>query len=150
MEIVPFQSSDLDEIMEIENVSFPTPWTRQCYLDLAPLETIFFYVVKDEKAVVGYMLYQAWGEEMELHSIAVSPLRRRLGIARKMIEYMMDDARSRGVKSVFLQVRPSNAAARSLYTKFGFNVIGIRKKYYRDNFEDALVMKLDIRAKTTD
>lgn len=149
MEIVPFQTADLDEIMEIENVSFPTPWTRQCYLDLVPLETISFYVAKDEKAVVGYMLYQTWGDELELHSIAVSPKRRRCGIARKMIEYMMDDARSRGVRNVFLQVRPSNEAARSLYTKFGFNVIGVRKNYYRDNFEDALVMKSDLRPETS-
>jgi len=145
MEIVPFEEADLDEIMEIENVSFAAPWSRQCYLDLAPLDTISFFVVKDEGKVLGYMLYQSSGEEMELHTIAVSPGHRREGIAKKMIEHMISDGKGRGILRFFLQVRPSNDSARALYKKYGFTTIGIRKNYYRDNFEDALVMKLELK-----
>ncbi len=142
--IVPFEEGDLDVIMGIENASFPTPWTRQCYLDLAPLDSISFFVVKLKGEIVGYMLYQRWAEEMELHTIAVSPSHRRTGVAKKMMEHMTADAEKRGVKRIFLQVRPSNAPARSLYTSFGFHVIGARRGYYRDNFEDALVMRMEL------
>ena len=142
--IFPFKEADLDRIMEIENVSFASPWTRQCYLDLSPLESISFFVVRDGEELVGYMLYQVWGEEMELHTIAVDPARRRQGIAKKMISFMHEDAKKRGIDRIFLQVRPSNEAARSLYQSFGFSVIGVRKGYYRDNLEDALVMRLDM------
>jgi ribosomal-protein-alanine N-acetyltransferase len=142
--ILSFKEADLDRIMEIENVSFASPWTRQCYLDLSPLETISFFVVKDGEELVGYMLYQVWEEEMELHTIAVDPERRRQGIARKMIAFMKEDATARAVERIFLQVRPSNEAARSLYQSFGFNVIGVRRGYYRDNLEDAFVMRLDM------
>ena len=142
--ILSFKEADLDRIMEIENDSFASPWTRQCYLDLSPLETISFFVVKDGEELVGYMLYQVWEEEMELHTIAVDPERRRQGIARKMIAFMKEDATARAVERIFLQVRPSNEAARSLYQSFGFNVIGVRRGYYRDNLEDAFVMRLDM------
>ena len=145
MEISRFKEEDLDEIMAIENVSFAAPWTRQCYLDLAPLDTISFFVAKEEDKVVGYMLYQGWGEEIELHTIAVSPVKRKSGIAGKMIEHMLADAHARGVQRIFLQVRPSNEAARSLYTKYGFHVIGVRRNYYSDNQEDALVMRMEIQ-----
>lgn len=142
--IVPFKEVDLDRIMEIENVSFSSPWTRQCYLELTPLESISFFVVKEDDVLLGYMLYQTWGEELELHTIAVDPKMRRKGVARKMMAHMIDDADRRGVLRIFLQVRPSNAAARSLYQSFGFSVIGVRKAYYRDNLEDALVMRLNV------
>jgi ribosomal-protein-alanine N-acetyltransferase len=142
--IVPFETADIDEIMVIEDKSFPAPWTRESYLELAPLDTISFFVVKHEKRVVGYMLYQTWTSEMELHTIAVEPGLRRRGIGRLMIEHLMSDAISRGVSRVFLQVRPSNEAARALYKAFGFYVVGVRHRYYRDNQEDALVMRCDV------
>ena len=145
IEIVPFHEADLDEIMAIEDVSFSAPWSRQSYLDLAPLDTISFFVVKQDDRVVGYMLYQTWEEEMELHTIAVDPNHRREGVGRRMLEYLLSDATTRGVERVFLQVRPSNVAARTLYTQFGFYVIGVRHHYYRDNYEDALVMRRDLR-----
>jgi len=148
VEIAPFNYDDIDEIMAIENVSFSAPWTQDSYLDLAPLETISFYVVKLQGRVVGYMLYQTWAEEMELHTIAVAPAHRRQGLAKKMMEHIIHDASTRGVERIFLQVRPSNEAARSLYQSFGFYIIGIRKRYYRDNQEDAEVMRLDLKHET--
>jgi len=147
IEIIPFEHADIDEVMAIENVSFSAPWSRDSYLELAPLETISFYVVKHEGRVIGYMLYQTWAEEMELHTIAVSPNLRRQGVGRKMIDYMIRDASLRGVERIFLQVRPSNEAAQSLYSSFGFYVVGVRHRYYRDNQEDALVMRVDIKMK---
>ena len=145
IKIVPFEMTCLDEVMEIENQSFAAPWSRDSYLDLAPLDTISFYVVKDGDKVIGYMLYQTWEEEMELHTIAVTLKSRRHGIGEQMIKFMMEDASSRGVKRIFLQVRPSNTPARTLYSKFEFQIVGMRPRYYRDNEEDALVMRLDLK-----
>lgn len=145
--IVPFKTSDIDEVMAIEDRSFPSPWTKESYLELAPLDTISFYVVKRDKHVVGYMLYQTWTHEMELHTIAVIPECRRQGIGRLMLEHLIQDAKARRASRIFLQVRPSNDAARALYGAFGFYTVGVRHRYYRDNQEDALVMRCDV---TTD
>lgn len=139
-----FAPADIDEIMEIENVSFTSPWSRESYEELIPLETISFWVAKTAGKVAGYMLLQRMISEMELHTFAVSPDLRRRGIATKLLEHMRDEAKKAGVKFIFLQVRPTNKEARALYEKFGFKSIGMRRRYYRDNGEDAIVMKMEI------
>lgn len=144
IEIGPFNLSDLDAIMEIENQSFPAPWSRQSYLELAPLNSVHFFVAKKEQRLVGYMLYQTWEQELELHTIAVASHERRQGIAHKMMEFLMKDAYAGRMKHIFLQVRPSNHAARHLYKKFGFYIIGVKHNYYHDNHEDALVLKKEL------
>lgn len=143
--IVPFEEGDIDQIMAIEVESFTAPWSRQSYLEIAPLDSVQFFVVKKDDKVIGYMLYQMWFEEMELHTIAVASDERGRGISTMMIEHLLKDAKSRNTKRIFLQVRPSNEAARGLYKKFGFETVGIRHRYYRDNFEDAFIMKLEIK-----
>lgn len=144
IEIIPFNPDDLDAVMEIENQSFPAPWSRQSYIELAPLNTVRFFVVKEEEKLVGYMLYQVWGDEMELHTIAVDPKKRGQGIAHKMMEFLLKNAKNDEVRYIFLQVRPTNHIARHLYKKFGFNIVGIRHNYYHDNHEDALVLKKEL------
>lgn len=142
--IVRYEPADIDAIMEIENVSFTAPWSRQSYEELVPLDTISFWVAKDGDVVVGYALFQHIGGEMELHTLAVSTFMRRKGIAKRLMLHMMSEAKKMEVRRIFLQVRPSNAAARKMYDGLGFKVIGMRKRYYRDDGENALVMKLDI------
>lgn len=143
VKVVPFEQGDIDQVMAIEVVSFTAPWSRQSYLELAPLDSVRFFVVKRDDKVIGYMLYQMWFEEMELHTIAVAPDERGRGISTMMIEHLINDAKKRDTKRIFLQVRPSNKAAMGLYKKFGFETVGIRHHYYRDNFEDAYIMKLE-------
>ena len=142
--IVRYDPKDLEQIMEIENSSFAAPWTKQSYEELAPLDTISFWEAKIGDEVAGYMLFQHIGGEMELHTFAVAPNFRRVGIARKLLRHMISEARVLEVRRIFLQVRPSNAPARALYDSLGFKSIGVRRKYYRDDGEDALVMKLDL------
>jgi ribosomal-protein-alanine N-acetyltransferase len=143
--IVPFEEGDIEQIMAIEVKSFSAPWSRQSYLELAPLDSVRFFVVKKDNNVIGYMLYQMWFEEMELHTIAVSPDERRRGVSTMMLNHLLSDAKNRGIRRIFLQVRPSNEAAKGLYKKFGFETVGIRHRYYRDNFEDAYIMKLELK-----
>lgn len=142
--IVKYNPSDLDRIMEIELASFTAPWSRESYEELAPLDTINIWVAKIGDEVVGYMLFQYIAEDMELHTIAVDALHRRKGIARRLIGHMVEKAREYGVKRIFLQVRPTNVAARNLYGSFGFAPVGIRKAYYHDNGEDAMVLKMEV------
>lgn len=139
-----FVPSDLDAIMEIENSVFTLPWSRESYEELAPLDTISIRVAKMGERVVGYMLFQNACEEVELHTIAVANEMQRRGIANDLMKYMLSEAARQGVRRVFLHVRPSNDVARALYAKFGFVAIAKRSKYYRDDGEDALVMRLDV------
>lgn len=144
IQIRPYKPTDLDELMEIELDSFSAPWTRQSYEELAPLDTVDIYVACSSGNIVGYMLLQYIGQEMELHTFAVKESFRRQGVGRKLLERMLAEARLLNVHKIFLLVRPSNIAARTLYEKIGFIALGVRKRYYHDNNEDAIVMKLEL------
>lgn len=143
--IEPYGPGDLDALMEIENRAFTAPWSRQSYEELWPLESVDIWVARRGKELVGYMLLQHIGEEMELHTLGVRPELLRQGIARGLMEHMISEARRLGIRRIFLQVRPSNAPARSLYDAFGFKAVGVRHGYYRDDNEDALVLRLELK-----
>jgi [ribosomal protein S18]-alanine N-acetyltransferase len=142
--IEAFDPSDLDSLMEIENRSFTLPWSRGSYEELWPLATIDIRVARAGDELVGYYLVQMVGDEVELHTFAVKPEHRRRRIGERLLTHAIDAAKGRGAQHMFLQVRPSNAPARALYDKMGFIVVGKRRRYYRDNDEDALVMRLTI------
>ena len=138
--IVPFKPDDLDQMMEIEVRVFATPWSRQSYEELYPLDTIQIWVAKIDDEIVGYLLYQFFGDEMELHSIAVKPEFQNRGIGALLMEHVLVRASLLGISRIYLLVRPSNEAAKRLYARFGFNVVGVRRNYYWDNSENALIM----------
>ena len=142
--IQPFEPGDLDALMEIENSSFTLPWSRESYEEFWPLPSISIWVARRHQELVGYYLLQYIAEEAELHTFAVKPEFRHQGIGTRLLEHMRGEARRHGVRHVFLQVRPSNAEALALYEHQGFVVVGKRRRYYRDNGEDAFVMRLDI------
>ena len=141
LRIVSFQGPDLDAIVAIEPRIFTAPWTRESYQELIPQPDIHVRVAKQGDRLVGYMLFQHVGREIELHTIGVEPALQRCGIGRKLVEHLVREAILRGVDSIFLQVRASNEAALGLYRGFGFVVVGVRPRYYQDNDEDALVMR---------
>jgi len=144
IDILRFEPGDMDELMEIENRSFSLPWSRSSYEDLWPLESIEIWIAKIGSEMLGYYLVQNVGDEAELHTFAVKPGHRRRGIGRMLLEHMMGKAREKGTRNIYLQVRPSNAPARALYDELGFKPVGIRRRYYRDNDEDAMVMRLEL------
>ncbi|MFH1830702.1 MAG: ribosomal protein S18-alanine N-acetyltransferase [Pseudomonadota bacterium] len=146
LRIEPFKPKDLDAMMEIENRSFTLPWSRQFYEQLWSQEAIDIWVGRRGRELVAYYLIQTVGDEMELHTFAVKPELRRQGIGEKLMQHMISEAKRRGVRQIYLQVRPSNAEAIGLYQKLGFVSIAVRRAYYRDNNEDAVVMRLDVEA----
>jgi len=98
-------------------------------------------VVEQDGNVVGFIVGRQVDDEWEIENIAVTGAARRCGLGSRLVGELLDLARSRGGKSVFLEVRESNRAARSLYEKWAFLEVGRRKMYYQNPPEDALVLK---------
>lgn len=139
--ISSFDPVDIDQIVEIENVSFKAPWSRDSFLQLSGWSDFSFLVAKDDGKVVGYAIYHGLKEEFDLHNLAVHPDFRKKGIGSALMKKVIDDAQKNDTLEIYLQVRESNDEAKKLYSKFGFKVIGKRARYYSDNQEAAFIMK---------
>lgn len=139
--ILPMQEQHLDGILDIEGVSFPTPWSRQSFEYEIEDNTFARYlvVVKGDQ-VVGYGGMWVILDEAHVTNIAIHPDHRQQGLGRQLLISMLAWAWQLGCQQMTLEVRESNAAARRLYEGLGFIQRGVRKGYYTDNKEDALVM----------
>jgi ribosomal-protein-alanine N-acetyltransferase len=134
---------DLGEVMEIERLSFPTPWTEymfQCQLKLKDISINLVAIRND--TIEGYATAWMAADEIHLLSIAVRPESRREGCAETLLDVVIEQGKDRGGSSMILEVRVGNISAQSFYEKHGFRVIGRRQRYYRETGEDALVMEL--------
>ncbi len=135
---------DLDEVMDIEEVSFPTPWTMGIFMREFELEFSHHYVFDAAGGVVGYIVFWLIEGEVHIMSIAVRSDLRRLGIGTEILRRSLARAKELGGRYVFLEVRENNSAAISLYTKAGLSVEYKRKGYYTDTREDALIMAREL------
>jgi ribosomal-protein-alanine N-acetyltransferase len=140
LEIRPMVEEDLDEVMEIEKVSFPTPWSRESYLAELENETSIYRIVRWQGKLIGYGGMWLIVDEGHITNIAVHPDYRRLGTGEKLLEELIGLARQYQAMGVTLEVRPSNRAALRLYNKLGFIPAGIRRGYYSDTGEEAIIM----------
>lgn len=137
----PILLADLDSILNIENKSFSAPFTRDLFEKMVKSPMFGSCIAEVDGEVSGYIFFSIVIDEVELLTIAVDERFRRQGIARLLLNSLIDASKKSGVKSVFLEVRPSNIPAQSLYKSFGFENFGLRKGYYKDNNEDAIMMK---------
>lgn len=148
--VEPLSVADLDEVLTIERASFVTPWSRGAFLyELQQNPVAHCWVVRGSgsgPAVLGYLCHWEIAPEIHITNLAVHPEWRRKGIARSLLWVVLEDARRRNLRLALLEVRPTNAEARSLYEGLGFHVIGRRKGYYFDTGEDALLMRADLAA----
>lgn len=140
MEIRPMLLSDLDQVVPIEDVSFPSPWSRELFEAELKRSMARYFSALEAGRVVGYMGYWEVPGEAHVITLAVDPGARRRGVARALIDHCLRYAALRGATLATLEVREGNIAGRSLYEKAGFRTVAIRKKYYQDNQEDAIVM----------
>ncbi len=142
----PFQKQDLEQAMAIEQISFRAPWTREMFLKELELKFAYHRMasLNSEGEIAGYIFCWLMEPEASILSVAVRPDWRRRGLAGYLLLSALDDFQSRGIREVWLEVRPSNFPARSLYRAFEFQPVGIRPKYYYDTGEDAIVMKLKL------
>ena len=128
---------------EIEEKVFPTPWSYESILqDVCNHEIAYYIAGICRGKVISYAGFWFVLDEAHITNVAVRPEYRRRGIGRKMMELILLEAKKRGIVSISLEVRVSNKPARELYKGFGFSVAGLRKGYYSDNGEDALLMSL--------
>jgi ribosomal-protein-alanine N-acetyltransferase len=133
--------SDLPAVLAIERRAFETPWSLAMFvLELSkPLGICL--ALTDEEDIVGYLVCSRYADVWHLMNIAVTPDRRREGIARRLLERLFEDAEDDARYT--LEVRTSNHGAIAMYEQFGFRRAGHRRRYYHDNGEDALIMWLE-------
>ena len=139
--------SDLDGVLEVDRLSFPSPWTRAMYEDaLRQPATSFIVVARSGAArVAGYCSYRVVADEVQINNVAVRPDHRGKGIGRALVEAVLDHGRASGARTALLEVRRSNAAAQRLYLSMGFAEVGERPRYYAHPEEDALVLARNVR-----
>ena len=139
--IEPMRVEDIDSVLAIEQLSFPTPWPRDAYYhELRKNRLACYLVARLVKQIIGYAGMWVTVDEAHVTTIAVSPAHRRRKIGERLLVALIDEAMKRGARWVTLEVRKSNHGAQTLYQKYGFKEIGTRKGYYSDNHEDAIVM----------
>ncbi|AFM23854.1 ribosomal protein S18-alanine N-acetyltransferase [Desulfomonile tiedjei] len=137
----PMTAEDLDEVLSIEAVSFPTPWSRQMFLDELAHRHSRLIVFRESGQIVGYMCFWQVLDEAHLFNIAVADTKRGRGIGFKIMQHLEEICRGNGMNRIILEVARRNSAARALYKKAGFNSVGFRKKYYAVVDDDAFVME---------
>ncbi|NPU84117.1 MAG: ribosomal protein S18-alanine N-acetyltransferase [Syntrophaceae bacterium] len=141
----PVMEADLEEILDIEQACFPTPWSLELFrreLELGISRGMAVRAADGAGTIVcGYLFFWVVAGEGQLQRIAVRQDLRRSGIADRLMEGMLDICRREDVTRIMLEVRRSNEAAIGLYRKWGFRRTGIRRGYYPETGEDAVLME---------
>ncbi|MGI5892127.1 MAG: ribosomal protein S18-alanine N-acetyltransferase [Bacillota bacterium] len=147
--IMPLSAQHIDEITEIENLSFTVPWSKEAYLKELNENIFSFYLgVFWQERLVAYGGYWLIMDEAHISNIAVHPLFRGQGLGELLMRNIIVSSLSQGSTKMTLEVRESNSCAQNLYQKLGFVASGIRPGYYSDNNEGAVIMWLDLRTYT--
>ena len=145
---MPATPADLPELAAIERDSFSHPWSlAQFQSELAkPFSHTLVAVLQDgdHSIIVGYVVFWLVADELHLLNLAVAPLWRRRGIGRLLLTTVLRQAREAGAEYAWLEVRPSNTAALALYHSLGFYQVMVRKRYYAETGEDALILMLPL------
>ena len=129
--------------MEIENLSFPTPWSLSSFryeLLENPYSSLFGGWLGEAGPVVAFASVWVIDQEMKINNLAVHPQWRGRGVGGRLLEFLIDFATQQGCLEASLEVRPSNLPAMNMYGQAGFRTVGRRRGYYSDTHEDALVM----------
>lgn len=135
------QIDDLEQVMPIERELFSVPWTETGFFTFLMREGALFLVAEEEGKIQGYCGVIMAADEGDITNVAVSGQYHRRGIGTLLVKELMSQCASMGIRELFLEVRESNEAARKLYEKLGFEEIGVRKLYYQEPAEDAVLMK---------
>ncbi len=145
--IAPMVKDDIDQVVAIEQACFTQPWSRNLFLSEfrnAAVSTLLVALRGDpaRRQLVGYIVYWKVEDEMHILNLAVVPTFRRRGIARLLVLSGIRRAARAGAARAFLEVRASNEAAYKLYSELGFTGSFVRRNYYDEPVEDAVVMTL--------
>ena len=143
VELRRLRTSDLDRIEELERESYPTPWSRSMFAgELAKPSGICLGAFQGAD-MLGYLIVARYVDAWHIMNVAVHPEYRRQGVASRLLDELFELTAGDPRRGYTLEVRVSNATAIALYERFGFEPSGVRRGYYTDNREDALIMWKD-------
>ena len=143
--------SDLPQVCEIAQASFPDPWSEQVFIhELVRNPFATYWVLVEQERIFGYIGTWVVMGEGQITNFAVHEGKRGQGWGEKLLLYSMKELKKRGAEGITLEVRVSNQRAQSLYKKVGFETIGIRPKFYTVCPEDAMIMWVSLNEKTSD
>lgn len=131
----------IDGVLEVENASFLVPWSRDAFVGELSSDFTVYLVASDNGKIIGYAGEWCVFGDGSITNIAVLPKYRGCGVGSMLLERLIEEACNRETQSLVLEVRRSNVPAQALYKKYGFKEISVRKGYYPDNGEDALLME---------
>ena len=131
---------DAEGVAAVERESFPTPWSREDFWREASNDFACYIVALEDAEIIGFAGCWISFEEAQVTNIALTSAQRGRGLGKVLMAKLMRAAAERGAERMTLEVRPSNTPALRLYEGLGFAAIGVRKKYYQDNDEDAILM----------
>lgn len=135
------EECDAASVVMVEEKSFSIPWTTSMVEDLLNNDYDFTWLAEVDGEVAGYCNFRVIAGEGELMRIAVLPEKRRLGVAKKLMDTLFAKADAEDIRPITLEVREHNEKAIALYTSYGFKIIGIRKNYYHKPEENAYIMQ---------
>lgn len=138
---------DATGIAELEGEIFSDPWSYRDVQDLICTEGGMCFTALEDGKVIAYVIGRLIAPEGEIYRVAVAPHKRKRGIGYRLLDYAVKTSKGHGLERLFLEVRSRNIPAIKLYTAYGFKEIGIRKNYYKDPQDDAIVM---LRAHSAD
>lgn len=144
IDFAPMRKRHINDILQIEKASFPTPWAKISFLQELQNDLAVYTVVLTKGKVIGYAGMWLILDEAHITNVAVHPDYRRMGIGRLLMRQIILKAAVLGAARMTLEVRVSNTPACQLYEELGFSREGLRKGYYTDTYEDALIMWKEI------
>ena len=135
---------DIPQVVELDRISFSLPWSERSFrFEVTENDCSRCWVAELDGTIIGMLVLWLIVDEAHIATLAVDPQYRRQGCAEKILTEALRSASAEGARCATLEVRAGNAAARALYKKFSFAVVGRRPHYYRDNHEDALLLTLE-------
>src|SRR5947208_11298969 len=144
LEIARMRRRHLRGVMAIERQVYPRPWSPNLFVvEMTETTNRCYLVARSERTVVGYAGLICYGEEAHVTNVAVDPKQHRHKIATRLMHDLLVNAIDMGAEAVSLEVRITNWGAQRLYGRFGFRPAGVRKNYYQELQEDALIMWVD-------
>ena len=147
IQIVPLSIEHIREIAKIERESFGDPWSEKSFVDLLDNPFAVCLTAFDDTEIAGYLIAYHIIDEIQILNVAVKESKRHRKIATKLFDVIFDYARTEKIEKFLLEVRMSNIGAIALYKKLGFIIDGVRKNYYSNPKEDAVLMSLRLENK---
>ena len=139
----PMTLEDVPTVAELDRISFSLPWPERSFrFELTENESSICWVAEVDGRIIGMLVMWVILDEAHIATIAVHPDYRRQGIGEYILREMLKAARDEGAVRATLEVRVGNVAAQEMYRKFGFETVGTRLRYYKDNNEDAILLTL--------